>query len=306
MKGLFSGLLSVFASTSPAQAPDTGKQDADSIRTWYEKGEQLHKQGDYQAAQTEYNRAIEKAKELYGEENEHLAVCYELYGDNYFEWKVWGASSGLNYADAKTYYNLSLRCWVSLSGENSHDASRLHNKIGACWLNLENEEEASKKFEQALASIQSSGKENPLLLASIYDNIGKTAFAKSDWGDALKYYNLEYDELYTKHLDTGGLDKKMIADCLLNIGKAKAKSGISPVASLQEALKFYKAAGPLCNEVALTCLELVKYYYSIGDYDKTREMLQKMLLVNERLYGKESENYKGVLNLIDKLDNSNR
>ena len=281
---------------------DGGGQDADIIRAWYEKGEQLHNRGDYQAAQIEYNRAIEKAKEVYGDNNRFLAICSELYGDNYFAWKVWGDASALNYADAKTYYNLSLRCWIPLSGENSHDASRLHNKIGACWFNLENDVEATKKYEQALAALQNSGEENPVLLALIYDNMGKVAFDRSDWDNALKYYNLEYDELYTKHRDTGGLDNKKIANCLVSIGETKAKLKMSPVTDFTEAFKFYKAAGPLCYEVSLVCLELVKYYYSIRDYEKTMESLKKLLLVNERLYGKDSDNYQGVLDLMGKLE----
>jgi len=284
------------------QPEKTVELNEDSIRKFYEAGQQLHNQGNYQAAQIQYNHAIETAKELFGDNNKYLAICYELYGDNYFAWRVWGDSSVLNYADAKTYYNLSLRCWISVSGENSLDASRLHNKIGNCWWNLENAEEATKKYEQALTSLQNSGEEDPLLLASIYDDMGRTAYDNCDWKNALKYFKLEYDELYTKHLDKGGLDNKKIADCLFYTGNVMVKLKMSPVATFQEALNFYRAAGTWCDEVALTCLEMVKYYYDVQDYDQTKAWLQKLLLANERIYGKDSENYLRVIDLMGKLE----
>lgn len=284
------------------RAKSAARAGEESIRQWYEAGQKLHRGGNYQAAQAEYNRAIEMAKELFGEENKYLAICYELYGDNYFAWRAWGPDSAMNYADAKTYYSLSLRCWISILGENSQPACRLHNKIGACWRKLENDAEAAKKFEQAMASLKGSGQENPVLLASIYDNMGKMAFDNSEWETALKHFNSELDELYTKHRDTGGLDKKMIADCLVSIGRIKMKLNMPPVSDYQEAFKFYRAAGPLSEEVAFACLDLVKYYYSLGDLEKTMKQMETLLRVNERVYGKDSDNYRSTLALIGKLE----
>lgn len=281
--------------------PAAGAED-DSIRQCYEAGQELHKQGKYKDAQSEYNRAIEMAKAHYGESNKYIAICYELYGDNYFAWRAWGPDSTLNYADAKTYYNYALQYWISTLGNNSTVASRLHNKIGACWWKLENDAEAAKKYEQAKASLKASGEENPHLLASIYDNMGKMAFENSDWGTALKHFNSELDELYIKHRDEDGLDNKMIADCMASIGRTKAKLNMSPVSDYQEAFKFYRAAGPLCEEVAVTCLDLVKYYYATGNLEKTMETMKKLLLVSERVYGKDSDYYQSIIGLIGKLE----
>ena len=67
---------------------DRSELDPDNVRWLYETGQFFFNYKGHKVAQSFYNRAIEKAKELYGEKNQWLAICYEAYGDNYFEWNV--------------------------------------------------------------------------------------------------------------------------------------------------------------------------------------------------------------------------
>ena len=147
---MFMGFFSSSASAEPQNEADA------QIIQLCEKGLEYNKQGDFKAAQLTYNDAIKKAKSL-SSGNEHLlALCYELYGDNYYEWKVWGSGSTLNYADAKTYYVEAARIWHTTKGENCPEVRRIYNKIAACWLNLENDGSASKWINDALAVREST------------------------------------------------------------------------------------------------------------------------------------------------------
>ena len=124
--------------------------DEDNVRWQYEAGQYMHKYGDYRTAQTFYNRAITKAKELYSEKNQYLALCYELYGDNYYVWRVWGEESVMNYADAKNYYQQAGHYWYTLYGETNEHTASIYYKMAVCWMKLDNETNALKALEKML------------------------------------------------------------------------------------------------------------------------------------------------------------
>lgn len=145
--------------------------DTMNVRWQYQTGEYMHKYGDYATAQKYYNRAIHKAKELYGDKNLYLAICYQLYGDNYYAWKVWGENSVLNYAEAKTYYLRAGHFWYSLFGENNNYTAQIYNKIGMCWYMLENEKNAKECFQKAWEVLTTIPDADPNLMADVYANL---------------------------------------------------------------------------------------------------------------------------------------
>lgn len=157
-------------------------------------GVEYYKRGEFKTAQLTYNEAINKAKALSSSKERFLALCYELYGDNYFDWRVWGPESTLNYADAKTYYTEAARNWIAFNGENCPEVIRIYNKIGACWLLLENNENAAKWFKNALTTHKSAIVGNPKHLAltyislfSIYLNIVDYFYKARDYTNT-KFY----------------------------------------------------------------------------------------------------------------------
>ena len=127
--------------------------DPSNVRWQYETGKYMHKYGDYKTAQKFYNRAI-KAAEVYGEKNQLLAHCYELYGDNYCDWRMWGENSVMNYADAKNYYQRGGHFWYSLYGEANNHVARVYYKMAACWYKLENKTNAKSCLDKAIEVLQ--------------------------------------------------------------------------------------------------------------------------------------------------------
>lgn len=232
--------------------------DTMNVRWQYETGKYMYKYGDYATAQKYYNRAIQKAKELYGDKNQYLAICYQLYGDNYYEWKAWGENSALNYADAKTYYQQAGHFWYSLYGENNNYTARIYNKMGLCWYRLENEKNAMECFQKALKVLKAIPDAIPAVMANTYANLVLIASKKDDKTEALGYLN--------------------------------------------EELKYQRmATGEMSQDVAQVYLNLVAYYYGAADYDKTMELLLKVLAIEKHLYGESSELYQKVLHQIDLL-----
>lgn len=137
--------------------------DTLNARWQYETGFYMHKYRDYRSAQTYYNRAISAAKP-YGEKNQLLAMCYEAYGDNYCDWKVWGEESNLNYGDAKTYYVFARNYWFSLYGLNCNPMARIYIKLSNCWKGLENESMQKDYLDKALQTLDNT----PDALLSLY------------------------------------------------------------------------------------------------------------------------------------------
>ncbi len=173
--------------------------DTMNVRWQYQAGDYMHRYGDYATAQQYYNRAIYKALELYGEKNQHLAICYQLYGDNYFVWKVWGENSVLNYAEAKTYYQRAGHFWYSLYGENNNYTAQIYNKIGMCWYKLENDKNAKECFLKALEVLKTIPDAEPVLMADTYVNLVQIASEENDKKATLDYLNeaLKYQRMAT-------------------------------------------------------------------------------------------------------------
>lgn len=170
-------LLSFFAlTTANAQTVHEVETVSDTaqIIQLCESGVGYLNSGEYENAQLTYNNAINKAKALGSDKERFLALCYELYGDNYYFWRVWGAESRLNYGDAKTYYVLAARNCIATHGDNSPELIRIYNKIGACWLLLENNENAAKWFQKALATHKSAIAGNPKHLGLTYNSLFST------------------------------------------------------------------------------------------------------------------------------------
>lgn len=195
-------LLSFFTlTTTNSQAANAQKAnegvvspDTTQIMQLCVNGVEYYKRGEFKTAQLTYNEAINKAKALSSSKERYLALCYELYGDNYFDWRVWGPESTLNYADAKTYYAEAVRNWIAINGENCPEVIRIYNKIGACWLLLENNENAAKWFKNALTTHKSAIVGNPKHLAltyislfSIYLNIVDYFYKARDYTNT-KFY----------------------------------------------------------------------------------------------------------------------
>lgn len=143
--------------------------DPMNVRWQFETGKYMHKYRDYKTAQAFYNRAIKAAEELYGEKNQYLARCYELYGDNYFVWRVWGEDSVMNYADAKNYYQRGGHFWYSLYGEANNHVARVYFKMAACWFKLENNTNAKACLEKAIETLQNTPNPDPKWQQRIYD-----------------------------------------------------------------------------------------------------------------------------------------
>ena len=161
--------------------------DEKNVRWQYETGEYMHKYRDYRSAQTYYNRAIEPAKELYGEKNELLATCYEAYGDNYRDWKVWGEESKMNFADAKTYYQIAGNYWVSLYGPVCKGAARIYYKMAICWKNLENDSSAEICLNKALQTLDSDPEKDLPLYALVYFGYVGLYYPAGKYEESLQY-----------------------------------------------------------------------------------------------------------------------
>ena len=184
--------LSLFAlTTANAQTANEGETVSDTaqIMQLCESGVGYLNRGDYKSAQLTHNNAINKAKALGSDKERFLAICYELYGDNYYFWRVWGLESTLNYADAKTYYVEAARNSIATHGENSPEVIRIYNKIGACWLLLENDENAAKWFKKALTTHKSAIVGNPKLLGLTYDSLFSTYLEIVGYFYSVKDYN---------------------------------------------------------------------------------------------------------------------
>jgi tetratricopeptide (TPR) repeat protein len=180
--------------TLSASAQKKNEAESAQIIQLCKNGTEFNKQGDFKAAQLTYNDAINKAKSLSSDNDHLLALCYELYGDNYYEWRVWGAGSTLNYADAKKYYVEAARIWYAAKGGNGPEVRRIYNKIGACWYKLENDEDASKWFNDALTVHEStiSGSLNHIsltyrVLFVIYLDIVNYFYSERDY-NITKFY----------------------------------------------------------------------------------------------------------------------
>ncbi|MBP5547383.1 MAG: tetratricopeptide repeat protein [Bacteroidales bacterium] len=163
--------------------------DTENVRWQIETGMYMHKYGDYRTAQTFYNRAIKKAQELYGDNNQWLAECYNLYGDNYFVWDPWGASgmtsSAMHFADAKTYYNYARSCWISLLGEQCNAVANSYLYIGRCWRKLENDTMAMQCYEKALDILKSLPNPDRNIESAVYVGQTHIYFNRNDYASAL-------------------------------------------------------------------------------------------------------------------------
>ena len=169
--------------------------DTMNVRWQFQTGDYMHKYGDYATAQKFYNRAIHKAQELYGDKNQYLAICYQLYGDNYYTWRVWGENSVLNYADAKTYYRQAGHYWYSLLGENNNQTALIYNKMGSCWFKLDNLPNAAECFSKALEVLLAISDADRGLLASTYGNLAVVAINNGEWTKALEWYTKDMEYL---------------------------------------------------------------------------------------------------------------
>lgn len=143
--------------------------DPMNVRWQIETGKYMHKYGDYKTAQGFYNRAIKAAEELYGEKNQLLARCYELYGDNYFVWRVWGEDNVLNYADAKNYYQRGGHFWYTLYGEGNNHVARIYYKMAACWYKLENKTNAKTCIDKAIETLRITPEPDPKWQSRIFE-----------------------------------------------------------------------------------------------------------------------------------------
>lgn len=186
--------------------------DSENIRWQYETGLFLQKHGDYQAAMDRFGNAVKKAEELYGKNNQWMAVLYENCGDNYMVWDAWkdvgfGASE-LHFADAKTYYEMANQVWYVLLGENNYHIADLFNKVGRCWIELNNSEEALPFLDRALALFQSILGVNNHYVASVYFNMvlayddmnkyDETRQSLQKWLEVIKNLYGESSESYQK------------------------------------------------------------------------------------------------------------
>ena len=61
------------------------------------------------------------------------------------------------------------------------------------------------------------------------------------------------------------------------------------------------ATGEMSQEVAQVYLKLVAYYYAVNDYEKTMELLHRILAIEKYLFGESSELYLKVQRQIDLL-----
>ena len=161
--------------------------DSLQVRWIYETGEYMHKYGDFRSAQAYYNKAIHIAKERYGDKNQYLAICYELYGENYFDWRMWGEESNLNYADAKTYYQYAGHFWYSLYGEYNNELAQIYLKMGLCWLKLDNLPSAKKFWDKALETLQNTEKPDQNLFFSVYLKMVEYFYSERNYTETMAY-----------------------------------------------------------------------------------------------------------------------
>lgn len=213
--------------TLSTNAKTQNEADTLQIIQLCEKGVEHNKHGEYKAAQLTYNDAISKVKDLGDDKECYLALCYELYGDNYYFWRVWGPESSLNYADAKKYYVEAARIWASAKGENCPEVTRLSNKIGACWFRLENNENAAIWFNKALATKKNIIDGNPKHLALTYANL------------------------------------------------------------------------------TFAYLDIVKYFYSVNDYNNTKCYLEELVALEKLINGNTTEKYRLLQHQLDLLEKEN-
>lgn len=206
---------------------DRSELDPDNVRWQYDTGRYFHYYKGYKVAQSFYNRAIKKAEELYGEKNQWLAMCYEAYGDNYFEWNVYFESgmgdenNTLHFADAKTYYQQAGHFWYTLLGEQSTHVAQIYEKMGKCWKHLENATNAIACYEKAYETYCAVYGENSRQVANTYLGLIAAYFEQKDYDQTMvllqkllsveKALDGETSDIYQKVLHQIDILKRVMA-----------------------------------------------------------------------------------------------
>ncbi len=266
------------------------------------------KMGKSKDALPRYFKALELAKEKYGENHPDVATSYnnigavykdlgeyekaleylqkaskirlQVLGENHPDVALSYNNIGAAYKDlgeyekALEYYQKSLKIRPQVLGENHPDVAQSYNNIGAVYKDLGEYEKALEYYQKSLKiRLQVLGENHPDVALS-YNNIGAVYKDLGQYEKALEYYQ----KASKIRLQVLGENHPDVATSYNNIGLAYGKLG-----EYEKALEYYQKAlkirlqvlGENHPSVATSYNNIGSAYESLGQYEKALEYLQK-------------------------------
>ena len=161
------------------QAVSLNPNDLDAL-LWL--GGMEGKIGNSQEALTRNLRALELAKQKYGENHSYVAISYDNIGCVYSRLGHCGK--------ALEHCQKALNIRLQLLGESNTDVARSLDNIGSIYDNLKNYKKALEYYQKALKiELQISG-ENHLEVATIHNNIGTVYDSLGVYEKALEHHQI--------------------------------------------------------------------------------------------------------------------
>lgn len=292
-------------------------------------------QAKYDLAMSYYQKALNTALKLYGEQHHTTAMCYRNIGSIYREQgnysksleyqlkaldirtKIYGEQHlevaksyndiGLvyynesDYSKAMEYYMKSFDIVSKIYGEEHNDIAVTYSNISAVYMV---KGEYNKALEYTFKALdvwtKIYGEKNPYI-SSIYNKLGNIYIEQGEYPKALEYFHKILDEEKKVY----GENHPTISACYNNIGRIYCEIG-----GLTKALEYYFKAleivkgihGEEHPTVALLYNNIGSSYYVLKEYDKSLEYNKKALDIRLRIYGEnhpyvaDSYNGLGVIN----------
>ena len=184
----------------------------------------------YDQAKSYYEKALDIAIKILGEEHPHVATYRNNLG---LAWHDKG-----EYDRAIGYYEQALASGIKTFGEEHPNVAIRRNNLGLAWQAKGEYNKAIEYYEQALTSdIKTFGEEHPDV-ATMRNNLGSAWHDKGEYDKAIEYY----EQALTSDIKTFGEEHPDVATDRNNLGLAWQAKGEfdKAIGYFEQALKIRK------------------------------------------------------------------
>ncbi|MBN1349707.1 CHAT domain-containing protein [candidate division KSB1 bacterium] len=236
-------------------------------------GDNLRRQGDYEAAMKYLTDAVSIGLKKIGRMNLQMAATYNILGALYFNQS--------DFDQALEFFIKSLDIKIRMLGEDHQQVGYAYNNIGIIYRNKGDYDNALVYYKKSLAlKIKFLG-ERDQSVANTYSNIGLVYRFKGDNPSALTYSN----KALAIYLELTGENHPYVAGIYHNIAVIHSNLGHADAAleDYQKSIDIkIKLLGENHPELATSYNGLGSHYYSIGKYQPALDCFTKALEIKRQ------------------------
>jgi tetratricopeptide (TPR) repeat protein/class 3 adenylate cyclase len=224
-----------------------------------------------------YSRALDIAKELYGEDDLEIASLYTDLGEVYINMR--------DFEQAQYYNQEALNIRLDKLGENHEESSENYNYLGFCHLKQSEHEEARDIFQKVLDIRKKVSGENSEGVAEAYINIGTTYLEEGHYDQAKENYEKALSINKKIHGEEHSETALTYSDIsMIHWMKGENDTAIDYLKKAENIL--LKVVGEDHLFLGIIYTNYGKVYWSKGDAEKSIDYSKKALQIRENILGK--------------------